>query len=366
MRVAERARSALLLLLTLCVTSTTRVRAQGAVDRDCEPSLVRGMNAATLASPWGERHPNVVYENMKPRMANDEWVTLVDSIALGVANDSSLAEAQRVRLSANVGRLRDELAFVGAQPDNEVLRRTAQNVSQGRFRVEASRVRPGVYYLFRGTADSVVVDSTLSANTRRAICWRAIAIARMLTAYGALARADAVMRLREASARWDNYGNKGYSQFPWELAINSAGFSRSSVDPPKSQLIFLHPSVGVELLAPSLSQLDKTRRANTIAIEPLGFIRYTDSRALYYGLSAVISLPGNQHAGLGAMAHLGQYFKVGYIFVRSPSSDDSGRYGLLVSADLYQFFSSMPDKVKDARSAALARLRGAEIDRVAR
>lgn len=364
-RMVQRAVSAHLLAFTICVTlSPQRLHAQGAVDRDCEQTLVRGITPSTLSSPWRDRHPDVAYENMKSRMANDEWLVLVDSIALGVENDSSLAEPQRVHLAANVRRLRDELAFVDAGPNSDVLRRTAQNISLGRFRIEASRVRPGVYFLFRGTADSVVVDSTLSTDTRRAVCWRAIAVARMLTAYGALARTDATARLREASTRWDNYGNKGYSQFPWELALNSAGFSRSSVDPPKSQLIFLHPSLGVELLAPSISQLDKTRRVNTIAIEPFGYIRYTDSRALYYGLSAVVSLPGDRSAGLGAIAHVGQYVKLGYIFVRSPSERGQGRYGLLVSADLYQFFSSVPAQLRQAKSAALARLRGAEIDQL--
>ena len=340
------------------------VLAQGVVDRDCEQTLVRAIDIATLAPSWRDRHPDVAYENMKPRMANDEWLALVDSIALGVENDSSLAEEQRVRLAANVRRLRDEVAFVNGQSNTDVLRRTAQIVSLARFRIEASRVRPGVYFLFRGTADSVVVDSSLSTDTRKAVCWRAIALARMLTAYGALARTDAATRLREASTRWDNYGNKGYSQFPWELALNSAGFSRSSVDPPKSQLIFLHPSLGVELLAPGLSQLDKTQRANTIAIEPIGYIRYTDSRALYYGVSAVVSLPSNRSAGFGAIAHVGQYVKLGYIFVRSPSEGEEGRYGLLVSADLYQFFSSVPTQLQQAKSRALSRLRSTEIDRI--
>ena len=179
---------------------------------------------------------------------------------------------------------------------------------------------------------------------------------RMLTAYGAPARAAATKSLNASVKRWDNYGSKGYSQFPWELALNSAGYSASSYDPPRTQKVLLHPALGLELAGPkveSFGNLADLRSNDVVTLEPLGYLIYNDSRSFYYGASAIVTLGGDRRIGGGGMLHLGQAIKAGYVW---RGRDETGKRGqsVIVSADLLQFLTDTPKKLKEWKGKALA------------
>jgi hypothetical protein len=181
---------------------------------------------------------------------------------------------------------------------------------------------------------------------------------RMLPAYGGPARLAALQRLDEAVGRWDDYGKNGQSQFPWELALNSAFFDRREVDPPARQIILLHPAVGVELAGP---EVDRLRRLDVVTLEPLGMIWYNRTRNFYYGFSAIVSLPDDADLGVGGLVHVGKLAKLGFIF---RGRDDAGveRNGVLLSVDLYRFLSAMPSRIREAKEAALQGARKTLID----
>jgi hypothetical protein len=357
-------RRGLLLIATLGMMHPDVTAAQGLVARDCDIALVSQTDPAAVLPGQRERHPNVAYPAMAGRIAADEWLALADSLVADLEDDTVMPAAAKQAFASNLLRLRDEIAFVQRQPDPEVLRRTGRIIRQQRFRIEPSRARAEAFYLFRGTPDSVVIDGAMDLLARRALCWRAMVISRMLTAYGETAREEAVRALRDAARRWDNYGEKGYSQFPWELALNSARFRRTSTEPPANQVIFLHPALGLELVVPDGGTLEDLQRVNTVTVEPLGYILYTRSRANYFGVSTLVSLPSESRIGAGVLAHIGRYGKIGYVIWRSRGGAIPDDRRVIASADLYQFLTSTPQAIRDAKARALTLLRREALRRV--
>lgn len=346
-------------LLSLVAVVPCVAVAQGPVARDCEASLVDAIDPASIAPSWQARLPRTAYAGMTDRMSRDQWLELADSIVLEFDEGAgTIPPGARQSFAANLRRTRDEIAFVYRQPNAAALQRTARVVRQDRFHIERSSNpgTPDVYYLFRGTADSTVIDAGMDSLARRGLCWRALTVRRMLTAYGALAREQAVKALHEAARNWDNYGERGYSQYPWELGINGLWFHAAAINPPRWQLIVAHPAVSMEFTTRDF-RLDRLVRSNAVTLEPLGLIRYSSTFVNYVGLSALVSLPSDERVGAGLLAHIGTYGKVGYVFWRS--RDESGRRdpAVVISADLYQFFSSMPGRLQREKDLALRRIR---------
>jgi len=346
-------------LLSLAALVPCVATAQGPVARDCEASSVDTIDLASMPPAWQARLPQTAYAGIVDRITRGQWVELADSVVLEFDEESAMIPAgARQSFAANLRRMRDEITFVYRQPNAEALQRTARVVRQDRFRIERSSntSTPDVYYLFRGTPDSTVIDAGMDSLARRGLCWRALTARRMLTAYGALAREEAVKALHEAARNWDNYGERGYSQFPWELAINGLWFDAAAVNPPRWQLVVAHPAVSMEFTTRDL-HLDQLIRSNAVTLEPLGLIRYSSTFVNYVGLSALVSLPSDERVGAGLLAHIGTYGKIGYVFWRS--RDESGRRdpAVVISADLFQFFSSMPGRLQREKELALRRIR---------
>jgi hypothetical protein len=347
-------------VLAVAVIAPCVAAAQGPVARDCEATIVDGLDLGSVSTQWQARLPRNAYEGMRDRISRDQWIELADSVVLDFDDAAvSVPEGARQAFITNLRRTRDEIAFVERQPNAVSLRRTARIVRQDRFRIERSTNpnTPDVYHLFRGTPDSTVIDAGMDSLARRALCWRALSVRRMLTAYGALARQEAVKALHEAARNWDNYGERGYSQYPWELAINGLWFDAASINPPRWQLIVAHPALSLEFRTRDL-HLDELVRSNTVTLEPIGFIRYSSTFVNYVGVSALLSLPSEERVGAGVLAHIGTYGKIGYVFWRS--RDETGRRdpALIISADLYQFLAAMPTRLRSEKERALRLVRG--------
>ncbi|MEO6526262.1 MAG: hypothetical protein ABIP93_06530 [Gemmatimonadaceae bacterium] len=326
------------------------VWAQGEVAQTCDVQFLIAPDK--VAETLRPSHPDVAYGRMSERMARNEWVFLVDSVRRSVLADPLLGAAERQQLLTQLGATYSEIVKEEAAGG----RSTLQAVKTARFGI----ARPvgndtNEYTLFLRFPPALNV-SPLDAESRRAVCWTALAMGRLLSAYAAPARASATDALKAAVTRWDNYGSKGYSQYPWELALNSRGYDARSFDPPRTQKILLHPALGLELVGSRVKSLDDLTNLQTtdvVTLEPVGYLVYNASRSFYWGASAIVTLADQRRIGAGAMLHLGQSVKAGYAWRKK---DDSGSRGqsFIISADLYQFFKDTPQKLKDWKSKALS------------
>lgn len=338
------------LLLCSTIAAPTAI-AQGSVARDCDYRLVRQLAWEDLDARSRSLHPDSAFVRMGPRMAANQWLFLADSVTREVESDPVIPPEQKRIFLAQLGMLRGEFRTVEASGDADGFRNRGQGVTQVRFRISPA---PGeVYELFLDGPETIDLVSVADSNGRRALCWRALTLSRMLSAYGGPGRKLAVAALEASEQRWDNYTQKGYSQFPWELLINSRRFRSTEQDPPQHQIVFLHPALSLELVAPSLDSLEHLRRLDAISIEPIGFLWYNRSRSMYYGLSSLVSLPSDGLIGVGAMAHIGTYGKLGVIIWRADDTPGSDSRSIVVSADLYQFLTGVPKKLRDAKSDGL-------------
>jgi hypothetical protein len=352
------------LALPMLVPASAAV-AQGAVAQDCDYRLVSAIRPETLDATERGAHPDVAYAGMAGRIAAGEWLVLADSLLAELAGESRIPTAQSETFRRQLPGMRDELAFVAAAPDPQRLRTLAHGVTLERFRITPpTAVEPeSAYTLFIRGPDPIALGK-LPSPARRALCWRAMAVSRMLSAYGGLARTEATAALQAAARQWDAYGEKGYSQFPWELAVNSARFDPTAIAPPRSQLVVLHPALAFELVAPALDELERLERVDALTLEPIGFVRYTRSRGMYYGLSALVSLPSDRRVGGGLLAHVGTYGKVGVVLFRARDAEGSRGRSVIVSADLYQFLTETPARIRDAKARALGTLRDSLLARL--
>ena len=346
MRASSVAATAGLLLLV-----SANATAQGPVARDCDYRVVTRLAWQDLDARSRSLHPDSAFVRMGERMAENRWLFLADSIASEVEGEPGIPTEQKRIFLDQLAALRSELRAVEASGDPVGFRNRGEGVTQVRFRI--SPAPGGGYELFLDGPATIDLSTIPDSVARRAICWRALTLSRMLSAYGGPGRALAVTALEASEKRWDNFTERGYSQFPWELLINSKRFRSTEQNPPANQVVFLHPALSLELVAPSLDSLEHLRRLDAISIEPLGFLWYNRSRSMYYGVSSLVSLPSDGLIGFGAMAHIGTYGKVGVILWRADDASGSDSRSIVVSADLYQFLTGVPQKLREAKSEAL-------------
>jgi len=155
----------------------------------------------------------------------------------------------------------------------------------------------------------------------------------------------------EFAGRWWNYFFGTRAQYPWELWANASCFARRIRDepgvafhePPRHQLIFLHPGLALEYLndAPDGEQLKPA-----VSVELVGFNRWTwigESPAKAFGASLVANyadIATIRDWRFGAAVHVRHRYSFG-------ATRASGDTGYFASADLAQLFT---DKRKTARS----------------
>ena len=337
--------------VAVLLTCSAGAAAQGPVARDCDYRLVQRLEWQGLDARSRSLHPDSGFVRMAPRMAENQWSFLAESIAVEVESDPFIPADQRQLFLGQLATLQGELRAIAASGDPDRFRNRGEGVTQARFRIASA---PGeVYELFVDGPETIDLASIMDSSARRALCWRALALSRMLSAYGGPGRKLAVDALEASEQRWDNYTRKGYSQFPWELLINSSRFRPTEQDPPRRQIVLLHPALSLELVAPSLDSLAHLRRLDAISIEPFGYLWYNRSRSMYYGMSSLVSLPSDGLIGLGAMAHIGTYGKLGVILWRAEDAVGSENRSVVVSADLYQFLTGVPQRLRDAKVRGL-------------
>lgn len=326
------------------------------VERSCDAAQVMAMTpeAIAAAGALASLHPRRVEDDVAPLVARGDWAgamaTLVRRGQAGLAL-GGVDPAVAARYEARLARLERTFALVAALPSPQRPDGLARGVGIADFTASQGQ-ETGDFVFFAGTPDSVRVTGTMSPEAQRALCWPAIAAVRLVNMFSTPERHEAVRALDALAARWEAYVENSRSQLPWELALNGWLRGRSGYEPPTQQLVFLHPSVGIEANGSVWKEL---RRVDVAVIEPLGWIfRYNADYTRYLGVSSAVSLGSNRNVAVGGYAHL--WFpqaKLGYVVRSDP--DRRRRGSVLVSVDLYDLLTGAPEELKRMRDEALGR-----------
>jgi hypothetical protein len=333
MRAVRWARVCVLHVVTLGL-ATSIVCAQ-TVFEDCDFTELRRA-APPIDARWLDIYPDSAYHRLIPALTQGRYAEIVQSVGHAIEGDAEVPVSIKLPFASQVAAASDQLSRTERSP--------SAVVNRARFDVDIDPDSPDRVTLFDGTKDSIAITAAISVQARRALCWRAILLRRVLVTQGDTVRRAALARLEEAEKHWDNYGHKGQSQFPWELALNSLAFDRTQLEPPRRQWILLHPSLGLELAGPRIGDL---RRLEVLVLEPVGLVRYNSSYSSYLGASAVLTFPDDAKPGIGAMVHLGRLAKLGYVF-RGRDGSGVRRNGILINVDLYRMLTGSPDKIQSA------------------
>ena len=320
--------------------------------RNCEPGVIRKFTADTVGDAWAPHLPDVLLAAHAVEMGRGDYVAVVSAIAAdadSVAKRVGVAAADWNRVSNRLDSLVQTLRVFASVPADRQPAFLAGTVRPADFQLNQGPT--GDYPIFAGTPSEVVVKAAMTPDVQRALCWPAIAVDHVLTTIGARWRAETIAHLSALAGRWDNFISDGYSQFPWELAINSLLRRATTYEPPKYHWILLHPSLGAEVSGSSVKRL---LRNDALVVEGLGLLRYNADHTRYLGVSAVTTLARGSTATVGVYAHLWYpQMAAGYAW-RSASGTEARRTAV-VSVDLYQFLDRVPAQLARARDSALGK-----------
>lgn len=336
--------------------------AQTPLEKDCATAVVASLSDADLGR-WKGARPEELKTRLEPLRRAGRWSDALDSLAAiyllrnrqpdGASPPASLdglSPPQVEALFAEVDSLRRELAD-GERDQSAALRGA---ITLGRFDL---RPPPPVgnpsYTLFhrRGATVPVVADDRTPSDTRRSVCWFAIAARDLATMFGGPGRERLMRALNARVERWDNFSKRGYSMLPHELLVN--GFlPRPELEPPRVQLVIAHPSAGAEMAGETLA-LSKLKRLDVLALEPAGVLVYGPQHRWYAGASLVLTFPGSANAGAGVMAHLGPVGRAAYVW-HGRDTDGRRRKGVLLSLDLYRYLSGAAERWKKLKAESVA------------
>lgn len=200
-----------------------------------------------------------------------------------------------------------------------------------------------------------------------AACRSALAITQMALRAAALTRqaliaseSDAIRAfysdMTKRRTSWDAYFDDARSQYWWELAINGArlkdtrgslnGVKQGFREPPKSQVIFAHPTTAMEF---AQDEPNGSRYAATVVVEFLGAnwwsYRQDGSMGRAFGVAAIVTMRDRSvmnDISWGISATLNNRFTVGV-------TTDGHRQTLSFTTDVAKLWN----KVSDAKRQAL-------------
>jgi len=204
---------------------------------------------------------------------------------------------------------------------------------------------------FLDTTDAIPIDETLEQDCAAGLdrCARAFAEAvEIMTDTTVVRRMNGVLLLPEREAlvtyvqaldqRWDDYFNRSPSQFPWELAVNSAIYRRHERrgfnEPPASQWIVLHPAAAYEYASSA-----EDRFASALALELIGWFRG------HVGGSLALALADRSDVdalGYGVAFHWENKATLGVIH-----HGNSDGVSVLLSPNLEKFVATNAKRVRD-------------------
>lgn len=335
------------LALAPCVASSALAQTRA----NCEPGIVRQLTSDAVGRSWAPHLPEAVLAAHAAEISRGDYVAAISAVvgdADSVARRAGVPAATWDIVSARFDSLVRYMREFATVAEARQPRFLADSVRPSDFQLNQSPLT-GNYTLFSGTPSQVVVSSATAVDVQRALCWPVIALDHILTVVGQRWRAETVANLTALANRWDNFLGNGYSQFPWELALNSALWKARSYEPPAVQWIVLHPSLGAELSGGSVKEI---RGLESLVVEGLGVLRYNRNHTRYVGVAAVTTFANDANATIGIYAHLWfPQLSAGYVWRSDPTHDRP--QGVVLSLDLYRFLARVPTELKDARDGAL-------------
>ena len=315
---------------------------------DCRARDVATLTDAEIGTAWLAAHPHRLIARLEPLLGAGAWSAALDSVLVRAREKlATVDDSTRDRYAAQLVEAEEAFDRLLQRPNHEQPRFMADIVRPVRWQINQSAAT-GAFVIPVG-GGPINVTSNLSSDQRRALCWPAISISRLMTIYEAGLRDSTVEALNRLAADWEEYVDNSYSQLPWELFVNGLSRSRRKWEPPRHQWILVHPSVGVELAGISAKNL---ARVDVAVVEALGYLRYYSNYTRYLGVSGVATFASDRPVAVGGYLHLWwPQAKVGYVVRPDPNRDR--RQSLLVTVDLYDLLTGVPKSLREARDAAL-------------
>jgi hypothetical protein len=193
---------------------------------------------------------------------------------------------------------------------------------------------------FGGTEDEIIFFENLEdgesvellVSPAQVRLWRLLAdaLTNLLVEQITLVSEANIMQLKNAVVRWENVLENGYSQMPWESAINGRLIKAPEFGPPDHQFIVMHPALGLEF---SVDPFDETRVKEVLHIELMGHIWYHGNQLdNFRGVSLSASLREDLDPGIGVMLHIKRNWSIGLAW-----HDVEEDPYLFFSVDLFRF-----------------------------
>jgi hypothetical protein len=293
-----------------------------ALARDCVPAQIN----TTPGSVWFDERPMTFRAaTMSQRQPGVPagYLQLADSIGARFARRArGLSDADRQAVERRLAWMREDMA--GARRPAAVFGITP-NATDNAF------------VIFPRSIDSIVITVSQGQQERRALCWAMLEAQDLSSDFSRADREAFAEFLEQRVRRWDNFHEHGYSMLPFELLVNSwlgerwGPLRRPPLEPPKEQLIFLHPTIALEIPVNDISWSVHGRDA--LVVEPLGYLRYNAERTNFRGISAAASLTEGEGPAWGGVVHFGKLLHIGYLYRPDPS-DDRREHVVGISADL--------------------------------
>lgn len=149
--------------------------------------------------------------------------------------------------------------------------------------------------------------------------------------------------LTDLDQRWRAYLLGGRSLLPWELLVNSEihrrklADERGFIEPPRRQLLFLHPEAAYEYREWAENGLE-----GVLVLEAVGFYRWRwgegGSMKRPWGGSLILSWDDSEDdsLGYGLMVHLPRNWSLGVVARRNQGDDE---LAVVLAADLPKLFT---------------------------
>jgi hypothetical protein len=345
-------------IIALFVASIIGARRAGAAELigpsphdNCEPSLVRSLTPQAVDPRWAPHLPQAIVDRYAAAIARGDYPTVIGAII----NDAdtvlmNTVAPDQAKYRSRLAKLNGDIVQFVHQPAQLQPVFMATTVEASDFQLNQNP-SDGTYTLFPGPGQAIVVTAAMTSDVQRALCWPVIAIDYVLTTVGTRWRASTVANLDALASRWDHFVGEGLSQFPWELALNSALYNPATYEPPGRQWILLHPSLGAEVAGRDVKSL---QRVDALVVEALGAVWYNADRTRYAGASAVTTLASGANASLGVYTHLWwPQLMAGYVWRSDPVANRQQSF--VMSLDLYKFLSGIPAELNRARDSAIGR-----------
>jgi hypothetical protein len=320
--------------------------------------------------PWGESpgvtgrvrrvHPDVLRERFAPSIVQRDWGTAVAGYAAQIdsalrqLSDAPSAEFVRLRLALDTA---SRAVVRGAIP---LLSGPRERWAGGLADLEINQFRPVtsaanrlVFLQSQQHPMGVVLDTTaLAADERRAICWSAWSLHRLLQNVNFETIPEALVRIEALTRRWERYRANGPMQLPHELVLNRVkravlpARGRDRFNPPRLELVALHPFAGLELTRTD----GRVRRTESMAVEVGGATLWLNDWRQHIGASWVLAYDADGRLGRGAVARLGGYVTAGWL--RRRDDEGTARSSLLLVVDALRLLRS------DAAPQSLRQVQG--------